>query len=283
MARKPTIRMTEADRSLWMDLLSASATRSPDQLNDEWRWLLAELGLSAEFFPAVLLAVKQKRWVNADNPKHYVKRVARLEALKAQRAAEKADNLVLIKSKEENASFSVDGALDQLAYAADTTDAIRGPNGVWKRGGGREALYDERYEEDERGNYIGSLRGRLLAKVPSSMKQWVEPPDWHKAWVEEINQSSTEFHYEARSTVRVDLRQWASLAGFDAWDTRVLDYRAQGISRDRAMDDQPDEVSRRALQAAWRKFDRTGFARLRAAAEKKLAEDVPERAHYNTK
>ena len=266
-----------------MDLLNAAATQPPNHLNNEWRWLLAELSLPAESFPGVLLALQQGRWRNADNPKHYVKRVARLEALKAKRMAEKADNLVLVKSKPENSSFSVDGALDQLAYAADTTDAIRGPNGVWKRGGGREVLYDERYEEDERGNYIGSLRGRLLAKLPSSMKQRVEPPDWHKAWVEELNQSSTEFHYEARSTVRVDLRQWASLAGFDAWDTRVLDYRAQGVSRDRAMDDQPDEDSRRALQAAWRKFDRTGLARLRAAAEKKLTEDVPTRADYDTR
>jgi hypothetical protein len=51
--------MTEADRALWTNLLSAAATQSPDQLNDEWRWLLAELDLSVELFPAVLLAVKQ--------------------------------------------------------------------------------------------------------------------------------------------------------------------------------------------------------------------------------
>lgn len=276
MARKTTTRMAEADRALWIDLLTAAATQSPNQLNDEWRWLLTELGLSAEFFPAVLLAVKQGRWRTADNPKHYVKRVARLEALKAKRAAEKSDELILVKSKPGDSSFSIDSALDQLSYAADTTDAIRDANGVWKRGGGREALYNEDDQEDERGNFIGSLRGRLLAKVPNSMKQWVEPPDWYKASVEDFNQSNNDWHIEATGTIRVDLKQWASLAGFNDWDTRVLDYRAQGVSRDSAMEDQPDEVSRKALQAAWRKFDRTGLARLRLAAEKELAEDVPE-------
>jgi hypothetical protein len=55
----------------------------------------------------------------------------------------------------------------------------------------------------------------------------------------------------------------------------VFEYRANGVSRDRAISQQLDEQSRKALQAAWRKFDRTGMSRLRDAAKEKSDKDVP--------
>jgi hypothetical protein len=42
-----------------------------------------------------------------------------------------------------------------------------------------------------------------------------------------------------------------------------------GVSRDEALATQPDEPSRKALQAAWKKLARTGLQRLRHAAPRK--------------
>jgi hypothetical protein len=41
-----------------------------------------------------------------------------------------------------------------------------------------------------------------------------------------------------------------------------------GTAREYALAAQPDEESRKALQAAWKRFDRNGMERLRAAAAK---------------
>jgi hypothetical protein len=56
----------------------------------------------------------------------------------------------------------------------------------------------------------------------------------------------------------------------------VLDCKLNEVSRDQALSRQLNETDRKALQAAWRRFDRTGMSRLRAAAEKSLIKNVPE-------
>lgn len=47
----------------------------------------------------------------------------------------------------------------------------------------------------------------------------------------------------------------------------MLGYRLTGASRERSLAMQSDEESRKALQAAWKRFDRNGMERLRAAAK----------------
>ena len=73
-------------------------------------------------------------------------------------------------------------------------------------------------------------------------------------------------HY--RSAVEPRWEAWGEKAGFDKWEQLVLRCRLSEKSRDKALAEQPDDESRRKLQAAWRKFDRSGLDRLRMAAEK---------------
>jgi hypothetical protein len=69
------------------------------------------------------------------------------------------------------------------------------------------------------------------------------------------------------SIARPDWNKWAAAAGLDEWEKRVLGYRLTGTGRERALALQTDEESRKALQAAWKRFDRNGMERLRQAAK----------------
>jgi len=162
----------------------------------------------------------------------------------------------------------MEDALEHLGHLSDTAEAIQSSDGVWRRGG------IPRYDVDE--DEYETVTDRLLSKIPQSAKQLVEPPDKYKAAVEQFNNSTTDHHIEKRVAVAVDLREWGRLAGLSERECTVFGYRANGVSRDRALSEQPNEQSRKALQAAWRKFDRTGMSRLRAIAKEKPDEDVPE-------
>jgi hypothetical protein len=54
------------------------------------------------------------------------------------------------------------------------------------------------------------------------------------------------------------------------------------VSREGAMGLMPDEESRKALQAAWKRFDRNGMDWLREAAKIKLKKSVPEGRVFDT-
>src|SRR6185312_4232988 len=69
-----------------------------------------------------------------------------------------------------------------------------------------------------------------------------------------------------------DWQNWANAAGLSEWEKKVVFYKMGGIGREQALREQPDEQSRKALQAAWKKFERTALERLRAAAPR--AEEV---------
>jgi hypothetical protein len=83
--------------------------------------------------------------------------------------------------------------------------------------------------------------------------------------VDKFNEYTDESHVRLRAPVTPNWRAWAACAGFDEWETLALEFRVQQKSRDKALAEQPDEISRKALQAAWKRFDRTGMERLRRA------------------
>jgi len=62
----------------------------------------------------------------------------------------------------------------------------------------------------------------------------------------------------------------------------VLGYRLIGMSRERALELETDEGPRKALQAAWKRFDRNGMERLRAAAKINIEKNVPENGFFDT-
>lgn len=262
------------NRETWISLLDAALQRPGDELNEEWRWLLEQLGMNSEDYPAILKALQQGRWRKADDPKAYLAYVARKEARRDQLDAEKRDNLVLMPTTAEGRSASPEGTLDHVAYVRDATEAVLGSDGIWRSGGGADRDYYS-YEEDDDGDPVESYREHLLAKVPGTLKQ-KKPPS--KEWVRTLRwlNKQTESFQHAKPSVQVDWKGWAKQAGLDGWETKVLQYRASGVSRDEALAKQSDEASRKALQAAWRKFDRSSKQTLKDFAQKNLKRNVPE-------
>jgi hypothetical protein len=260
--------LDSAEREKWIGLLDAAAEHPPDTINDEWAWLLGELGLPKDHFLYIVEALRQGRWRTAKNPRSYLKTVARREASKALRSEEKEDPIELLKSNPSKREFSMEVALGDLSYQSETSEALKGAGGIWRRGGGLEAYQNEKWEEDDDGNPIRTYRDRLLSKVPAMLKQIEKPSAELKALYEELNEQTTDYHYHARSFVHPDWNAWASAAGLDEWEQKVMEYRLEGVSRDRAMQMQTNGDARKALQAAWRKFDRQGLRRLQDAAKK---------------
>jgi len=97
-----------------------------------------------------------------------------------------------------------------------------------------------------------------------------------------MNDSFEGLDLEARPSVRPDWNKWAAAAGFDEWEMKVLRCRLAGVSREGAMGLMPDEESRKALQAAWKRFDRNGMDWLREVAKIKLKKGVPEGRVFDT-
>lgn len=257
----PNSRMTETECNQWLAILDAALQRPGDEINEEWEWLLDRLDLPLECFLAVLETIRQERWRTAKNPRAYVKTVAKREAAKMGLLFEPTDILKLINAPVNGENFSMEGGLDYLAHLSETSEAVKGADGVWRRGGGWD--YDDHEEEEEVNDRIS-----FCDVISNGLADLKEPSPELVATVDSINRSTDEFHIHLTSTWKTDWEKWAVQAGFDEWDRSVLKYRFERVSRDRALAEQPDEQSRKALQAAWRKFDRNGVERLRAAIKK---------------
>jgi hypothetical protein len=248
------------DRDSWISLLDAAASNPPDELNDEWKWLLEQLGLPTSFFPAVLEALTQGRWRQAKNPRAYLKTVARREAVKMGLTSDGPDEFITLTNND----------IDTVSYVRGVSEPIKGQDGIWRPGGGLDRDYDDPREE------FGSYRDFLLSGVPKELRIAQPPSESLRRTVDEFNSRSSEHHVHLESTVRPNWSQWAEKAGLTEWERAVLSYRLQGISREKALSDQKTDADRHALQAAWKKFDRTGKDRLRETAKKISGKDVPD-------
>lgn len=201
---------------------------------------------------SVLHECGQGRWRTARNPKSYVKVVAKREAKKMGLLREPEDILKLVSftTPSEEGFVSVEEKLEHLAYLA-------------------EEDYDPVDDEEADG------RLSLRDFISKGLAELEAPPPTLVQAAEEINCNTDEFHIHLNPVWRPNWQDWAERAGFDEWDCAVLEYRFAGVSRDRALSQQPEESSRKALQAAWRKFDRNGVERLREVIKKVNPNDVP--------
>ena len=253
----------EADeRAQWTAILDAAAQRPPDEMNEEWEWLIEQLGLSEDYFLAVLEAIRQQRWRTATNPKFYVRKVAKREALKMGLMPGHDASLIFMPAVTGDQGSST-APLEWIAHEQGTREAIRGTDGVWRPGGGQDVDYD-----DPRADYP-TFRSFLVSKVPGYLKKTSNPDEEYKVLIDRINARTEEHYIHLKPLMRPNWEKWAEEAGFDQWDRKVLQYKSEGTSRDRALAQQPDETARKALQAAWRKFDRTGVQRLQKALKNK--------------
>jgi hypothetical protein len=262
---------TSFSKAEWLGVLETAAKLEAEQSSAVWVWLMQELRLGPQYFLAIREAVRQGRWRTAKNPKAYIKTVAKREAMSMGLVKEDSGNLVPIgRTRSDSEEISGEEALEYLGHQYDSHDAAKGEDGVWRAGAGAGRDYGDPREEYE------SYRDWLVSAVPAGLTVVQQPSQEDKRLIDEINASTDEVHFHARPMARPDWRTWAQAAGLDEWEKRVLGYRLTGTSRERAMALQADEESRKALQAAWKRFDRTGMERLRATAKIKLAENVPE-------
>ncbi|HEY2497519.1 MAG TPA: hypothetical protein VGK24_10645 [Candidatus Angelobacter sp.] len=262
---------SSSTKAEWLGALETAAKLGREQPSAIWLWIMQELGLGPQYFLAIREAVQQGRWRTAKNPRAYLKTVAKREALKMGLLTERSDDFVLIgRTRIDDEEISSEENLDYLGHQYDSSEAIQGADGVWRTGKGGERDYD-----DPRQGY-DSYRDWLVSHVPGELAVVQQPSKEWKAVVSKINESTDEFHLHARPSIKPNWNKWAQEAGMDEWEKRVLGYRLSGTSRERAIGEQPDEESRKALQAAWKRFERNGMERLREAAKIKFEKNVPE-------
>jgi hypothetical protein len=272
---------SSATKAEWLGALETAAKLGVEQSNAVWVWLMQELDLGPQYFLAVREAVQQGRWRTAKNPKTYmktyIKTVAKREALKMGLVTEDSGNLVPVgSSRSDGEEISGEETLEYLGHQYETREAAKGEDGIWRAGAGAERDYsDPLAEHDSYREWLASGAPRELAIVTPPLEEW-------KATARELNESFEGLDLEARPSVRPDWNKWAATAGLDEWEMKVLRCRLAGVSREHAMGLLPDEESRNALQAAWKRFDRNGMDWLREAAKIKLKKSVPEGGFFLT-
>jgi hypothetical protein len=268
---------SSSTKAEWLGVLETAAKVSVEQSSAVWVWMMQELRLGPQYFLALREAVQQGRWRTAKNPKTYIKTVAKREALKMGLVKEDSGNLVPVGSSgSDGEKISGEETLEYLGHQYETREAAKGDDGIWRAGAGAERDYSDPLAEHD------SYREWLAAGVPRELTIVTPPSEEWKATVSEMNNSFEGLDLEARPSVRPDWNKWAAAAGLDEWEKRVLGYWLTGIGRRQALATQTDEESRKALQAAWKRFDRNGMERLREAAKINIAKNVPESGFLDT-
>ena len=276
------------DRERWLGVLEIVALRRPDEAEAEWAWVMKELGLGPEYFLPVLEAVRQGRWREAENPAGYLKTAAMREAKWIDDSGErkprglrgcpglvrKNEEITLGRGKPvetEDERYSTEDILDNLQYGSDSGKpiTIRDGNGRWRTAPGAEADHE------------GLLSRRAVKGRPRKA-----PPEGAMArlvrYAEKLEQIRKAQGRDERDTPYLereperdpDWPRLAQAAGLGEWEKKVCEYKYLNVGWRKAVAQQPDEASRRALRAAWRKMDRTGMKRLKEAERKVNAQQL---------
>lgn len=268
---------SSSTKAEWLGVLETAARVSVEQSSAIWVWIMQELRLGPQYFLALREAVQQGRWRTAKNPKTYIKTVAKREAVKMGLVAEDGGDLVTIgSSRNGGEKISGEEALEYLGHQYDSRDAAKGEDGIWRAGAAGARDPGDPLEEHD------SYREWLASGMPQELTVVTPPSEEWKATVREMNHSFEGLDLEARPSVRPDWNKWAAAASLDEWEKRVLGYRLIGVGRRQAMAMETDEESQKALQAAWKRFDRNGMARLRGAAKINIKKNVPESGFFDT-
>ena len=261
----------------WLGALETAAKLGVEHSRPVWVWMMQDLGLGPQYFLAIREAVQQGRWRTAKNPRTYIKTVAKREAVKMGLVNEGSGNLVSVGGIGiDGEEVSSEEALEYLGHHYDSRNAAKGEDAIWRAGAaGERDCSDPAEEYDSYREWMAAGMPRELAIVTAPTEEW-------KAVVREMNHSFEGLDLEARPSVRPNWNKWAESAGLDEWEMKVLRCRLAGMSREQGMKLLPDEEARRALQAAWKRFERNGMERLRGAAKINIEKNVPEGAVFDT-
>lgn len=248
-----------------MGVLEILAIRRPDQAEAEWKWVMEQLGLGPQYFIALYDALKEGRWRTADDPGAYIKAVATRQASVERRhkqrmglLADPREQLVPVEGGlVDGERVSGEEMLDALEYRQDRGKPNRDGDGVWRSAPDWGAFGAPQMQKPGRAQPGAPSRQKALEVFARKARE-----------IEQRRQADPgEYTHVLEGPERLpDCKQWAEAAGLSEWEKRVVFYKMSGIGRKQALREQPDEESRRALQAAWKKFERTALERLRAAA-----------------
>jgi len=273
---------SSSTKAEWLGALETAAKPGVEESSAIWMWMMQELRLGPQYFLAIREAVQQGRWRTAKNPKAYIKTVAKREALRMGLVTESSDNLVSVGgSGSEGEEVSSEEALEYLGHHYDSRNAAKGEDAIWRAGAAGERDCSGRDSSDPSEEHE-SYREWMASSMPRELAIVTPPTEEWKTVVREMNHSFEGLNLEVRPSIRPDWNKWAQSAGLDEWEMKVLRCRLAGVSREQGMAMQQDEESRRALQAAWKRFDRNGMERLREVAKINIEKNVPEGAFLDT-
>ena len=281
--------MEEISREKWLEVLESLARSRPDQVEQEWAWLMQRLGLGPEYFLPIHEVIQQGRWRNSDNPAGYIKAAARREDRRSLERALGDGNELTVGGLYSRSEGSSEDFLDHMEYRQDRQLPTRESDNVWRSAPGWSASYDGAQKKNsaharfslpkpQNGKlppgpltrYLNHPKLRHLQEKMGQPISQLTPEDAREAPTNEIANREITTDENAPPPERLpDWPAWSQAAGLSDWEKKVVEYKMSGISRDEALATQPDEPSRKALQAAWKKLARTGLQRLRQAAPRK--------------
>ncbi len=274
--------MSESNRAKWIEVLETIALKRPDEAEQEWAWVMEHLELGPEYFLAIHEAVRQGGWREAENPAGYIKKVAQREkrqegadGSRGRRGARGFRGFQALEAKGEEMTlgrggsmemegerFSSEEMLDHLQYRQESGKPMPEEDRVWRSAPGLESDHEGMLRptggKPRRGRAKGTMKG------PGPLLRYAERIERMRR---EAGMDERDEPYKEEGPERLpDWPKMAAEAGLSDWEQKVVEYKMSGVGWTEAMAAQPDEASRRALQAAWRKLDRTG-ERLREAAQ----------------
>jgi len=262
--------MHETSREKWIHVLRAVAPKRPDEAEAEWAWLMEQLGLGPEYFLAIYEAVRQGGWREAENPAGYIKKVAKREkhregpdgsrgrrglaGMRGFRGLEADGEEITLgrggSMEEDGEKFSGEEMLDHLQYRVDSGKPVREEDRTWRSAPGWEVDHEGLLRAQGGKPRTGKANDTM--KGPGPLAPYLKRIERLRAaaGMEEPFMDNT-------PEPLPDWKGWAEDASLSEWEKRAAEYKVSGVGWTEAMAAQPDEESRRALQAAWRKLERT--------------------------
>jgi hypothetical protein len=252
---------------------------SQTELTEELAAVVELLKLPLSFALAVQQVLREGNWAKAEYPRAYLRRAAMTQARKMHLSIPHNDDT--LECGERALVFMGGGELDRastrkgIEAALDSEDREHGTLRPKRRAGKQyvsaqfdpdDEVWDREIEAAESGPCW-----------PSDCWTVPEVPEWLLDEMKSFHEANPDecLLIDGPSRSR-DWKRLGEKAGLDALQIKVLEYRSQGISRDSAMELQPDDASRKAIQAAWKRFDRTGLKKVQDFLDKTRPWDVPE-------
>lgn len=261
--------MSLDSRQTWIDCFQQVASQT--ELTEELATVVELLKLPLSCCLAVQQVLKEGNWAKAESPRAYVRKAAMTQARRMHLSIRHLDDtlefgespLIFMGGGELNRSTTREGIEKALEteyrnHGKPRPTRLKGPHYVAEQFAPDDDVLAREAEAQENGPF------------------W--PGD---CWTEQKLYAKD--RDESFSVHKRDWKRLGEKAGVDEWQIKVLEYRSEGISRDVAMELQPDEASRKAIQAAWKRFHRTGLRKVRDSFDKIPPWDVPEELPRDTR